>query len=298
MKNFKTYTIKNIEELIGSQESPKDSFKLKKLKKIKIFTKKDFKKWKEDNDVLIVGNIRRRQKKYKDYQDQDELVKKKHRKKIYGKAELISKTYDCVGCNDDGISLTNHIYKFDVREPKTRHTVGYAWLGGQKFLRVTTFNPLWILLLLLILALIGLGLWFLSHWCQTAELPVQGEKIVEEVKKSGYKVLYIDIKGYDAEDIILDKSNKSVTLIHINSEKNKKFLLQYKLYLGDKLIYQTFDAKKNQIALIKPGGSVKANIYDFLQPGENIVKYEITAYTTEKFKRVNTFYENVKIIKQ
>ena len=128
-------------------------------------------------------------------------------------------------------------------------------------------------------------------------MPVEGEKIIEEVKESGYKVLYVDINGYDGSEIKLSPKHRTLELLHLDTENNKNFLLAYKIYNGDELIFQTYNEKTKQVSLIKAGYSIQADVYDKLPLGRSKLKYEITAYTADKFQKGNTFYQTVSVIK-
>ena len=274
MKKYKEYVIQDVCDLTDNQGADYT----RDLQKTRIFSKKGFKNYQEDNETYVVGNIRKRQKRFVAKSSAEKLSENK-----IAKATLFQ--------DDDEKS-------FDVKENKNRHTFGYAWIGGNRFLRVTTFNPLWLLLIFLLASLLFFGGYALHQHLNYQALPIEGEKIVDEVKESGYTVLYVDINGYDGQEIKLNPKNRTVKLVHLDTENNKNFLLSYKIYNGDKLIYQTYNSKLNQISLIQPGYSVNADIYDKLPMGRSKLKYEITAYTADKFQRGNTFYQVVSVVKE
>ena len=271
MSRYKELFIKNAEELTES------SHKRKLRGNCAVLSKKEFDTWRDENDAHVVGNIRKRQLRFKEKSGRQKLREKK-----------IAKAVLCEGDDEK---------YYDVKENRSAHTYGYAWIGGNDFLRVTTLNPLFFILLGLLALLLALGSWLVPQYMSIKALPVEGEKIIEEVKDTGYKVLYVDINGYDGSEIKLSPKHRTLELLHLDTENNKDFLLAYKIYCGDKLIFQTYNEKTKQVSLIKPGYSIQADVYDKLPSGRSKLKYEITAYTADKFQRGNTFYQTVSVIK-
>lgn len=271
MSRYKELFIKNAEELTES------SHKRKLKGDCTVLSKKEFDTWRDENDAHIVGNIRKRQLRFKEKSGRQKLREKK-----------IAKAVLCEGDDEK---------YYDVKENRSAHTYGYAWIGGNDFLRVTTLNPLFFILLGLLALLLALGSWLVPQYMSIKALPVEGEKIIEEVKDTGYKVLYVDINGYDGSEIKLSPKHRTLELLHLDTENNKDFLLAYKIYCGDKLIFQTYNEKTKQVSLIKPGYSIQADVYDKLPSGRSKLKYEITAYTADKFQKGNTFYQTVSVIK-
>ena len=271
MSRYKELFIKSAEELTES------SHKRKLKGSCAVLSKKEFDTWRDEHEAHIVGNIRKRHLRFKEKSGRQKLREKK-----------IAKAVLCEGDDEK---------YYDVKENRSAHTYGYAWIGGDDFLRVTTLNPLFIVLAILLAAIIIGASFFVPRYMSIKALPVEGEKIIEEVKESGYKVLYVDINGYDGSEIKLSPKHRTLELLHLDTENNKNFLLAYKIYNGDELIFQTYNEKTKQVSLIKAGYSIQADVYDKLPLGRSKLKYEITAYTADKFQKGNTFYQTVSVIK-
>lgn len=139
-KKFNVFNVLDVCKLIDSEISPdeREKYKLRVLSKkdnqIHIFTKKDFKRYSEEHDVFIYGKIRKRQRHYTDYADFDELRKNKAKRNIIGCCNLLIE------------KEAEKLKKYDIKQSDNSHTVGYAWVGKNRFLQVTSLNPLiWII---------------------------------------------------------------------------------------------------------------------------------------------------------
>ena len=155
MSRYKELFIKNAEELTES------SHKRKLRGNCAVLSKKEFDTWRDENDAHVVGNIRKRQLRFKEKSGRQKLREKK-----------IAKAVLCEGDDEK---------YYDVKENRSAHTYGYAWIGGNDFLRVTTLNPLFFILLGLLALLLALGSWLVPQYMSIKALPVEGEKIIEEV---------------------------------------------------------------------------------------------------------------------
>ncbi len=219
-------------------EKEQEKYKLKKLNKkqedVLMFSKKDFKTYRENNNVVVVGKIRKRQKKYKIYENNniypptnfDNFLDKKKDKKVIGNAELyISRDKVdkyCYKKNGKNVKL------YDVKETNNSHTVGYAYVGNNKFLQVTTFNPLLILLPLLIVLMMVL----LLHHCPEVPPPIDiidGDEItttqpvaVEQLPNCDYLLF--------SETTTLTKDNPSIRLCNLKSNEGL-WLISYQIYV-------------------------------------------------------------------
>lgn len=228
-KEFQKYKIKSIDKLLANNpDLNPDDFKLKLLHKkadeIYIFSNRDFKKYSDECDARIIGNIRMRQKHYENYVDDIELRKHKRKKNILARADLFI--------------LKDDEYKYyDVREANKMHSVGYAWIGGNNFLRVTAFNPLWLLLPLLLVLAICILLNFCSK--STADKPIhieQGEIISENPDNNNQPELcyFPPLK----ETVTLTSENKEIYMINDIINKDK-YLVSYEIFVDGEKYYET-----------------------------------------------------------
>lgn len=194
-KKWNEYQIIDTRQLVNKlPEDEREQYKLKALFKNKaltdsvmMFSKADFKKYRENYDAFIVGKIRKRQKHYKVYEKAtngsllsyppqsitvEELISKKQKKNIIGSAtmeypEFAEKVTDKQKCKLSDTDKPEYSKMYDVKEHNNSHTVGYAYIGDNKFLQVTTFNLLWLLLPLLIAIIIAIVL----HNCPNGNNP-------------------------------------------------------------------------------------------------------------------------------
>ena len=181
-KKWNEYQIIDTRQLVNElPEDEREQYNHKVLFKnnaltdsVMMFSKSDFKKYRENNDAFIVGQIRKRQKHYKVYEQSpkgsllsyppqnltvEELINKKQQKNIIGSAtmefpEFAEKVTDKKKCKLSDTDKPKYSKMYDVKENGNNHTIGYAYVGDNKFLQVTTFNLLWLLLPLLIAIII------------------------------------------------------------------------------------------------------------------------------------------------
>lgn len=274
---FKKYSILNVETLISLEED-KDKYKLKKLnrknKTKKIFSKRDFNKYTDEHEVQVVGRIRKRQHRYKDYADYNELVKEKRKKKIISSAEL---AIDCNKTEPD-------FKKYDVKKDKSRFTYGYAWIGDNKFLRVTRFNLLLLLIPLLIILVILFGLYLCPN--DNINLPFADGSIITDEQADGSvkqpPLCYFE--PFD-ERTVLTSDNRIIQLKNV-SENTGNYYINYEIYINGELQHLTIEDDTYYISdtgsqtftgLIPPGKSVKVNCYDGLDAGT----YDLTCKAIE-----------------
>lgn len=269
-KEFPNYKILSVQPLVD--ENKDIDFKLrslnKKQKETKMFTSKDFKKYQEDNDVSIVGNIRKIQNRYTNYADEIELRKQKRRKKIIGRAEL-QMPNDVKGSKYFKEKSSGNLYKYyDIREANKVHTVGYAWVGENKFLRVTTLNPLFFLIPI-ILALIILVC--LTHCPQEVKdiLHIEdGVSIPDDTSNSQKK--QSDLWYFEPfdETTVLTKDNKEIVLKNLQINEGK-WLCSYEIMVNGKTVHTT--------GAILPSNAVKYDLWSQLDAGT----YELVCRSTE-----------------
>ena len=164
-EKWKSFKIIDARQIFKSDGDEIKKYKFKKLntrnKNVFMFSKKDFELYRKNHNALIIGSIRKRQRKFKTYEkpwsyppeDYVAFVHKKQQDNIIGTAEIIS---------DDYLSL------YDVRESNHKHTIGYAYVGKNKFLQVAAFNPFILIPILLIMCL----MLFMLHNYPKADEPL------------------------------------------------------------------------------------------------------------------------------
>lgn len=269
-KEFPNYKILSVQPLVVDIEDV--DFKLKSLnkkqKEIKMFTPKDFKKYQENFDVNIVGNIRKRQNRYKNYDDEVELRKQKKRKKIIGRAKLPMPD-DVNGTKYFKEKSSGITYKyFDVREANKVHTVGYAWVGDNKFLRVTSFNPLFLLIPLIIALIISVCF---THCPQDISdilhieegTPITDEQSNENNKQSN--LWYFE--PFD-EYTVLTKDSKNIVLKNL-AVNDGKWLCSYEIMVNGETVHTT--------GAILPSNAIKYDLWSQLDAGT----YKLVCRSTE-----------------
>lgn len=130
-------------------------YRKKDFKSFLYLSKSEFKKYSKENDVTVAGSVKINQKHYEDIESADnpeKVLGKKYRRHIIG----IFQAEQTV--NDDSLDL-NQMKKFDLYENLFfYHCIGYAYVGGKKFVKLCKFSliPFLILLLLLLGLLICL----------------------------------------------------------------------------------------------------------------------------------------------
>lgn len=274
MKKFNFYEVRDIRELLRRLDTDTDDeneYRLKPLhkknKEILMFTKKDFSHFCDYNSAHIVGNIRYRQKTYTNYADTDKLIQEKQKKKIIAQNKL---------------RIDKDFKFYDVRRPKESHAVGYAWVGGNKFLRVTSFN--W--LLLLIPLLLALCILFLFSNCpdEDIKMPFAPTEDVSSPEGETPEQRLCYFPPFD-ETTTLTSDNKNIRLI--NHIKNEDFNLTYEISVdGERLKLrdiQKGEDEENQynIGLIAPGDTVYYDLWSRLDAGTYELKCTGYAYDKE-----------------
>lgn len=303
IKDVKWHLINNL------SEDEQKKYKFKKLNKkqndVLIFSKKDFKTYRENNNVVVVGKIRKRQRKYKTYENNnvypptnfDDFLNKKKDKKVIGNAELyIPKERTdkhCYRKNGKNVKL------YDVKETNNSHTIGYAYVGNSKFLQVTTFNPLIILLPLLI----AIILLFFLHHCPVAppidivdgnEIDTPSQPVaVEQLPNCDYLLF--------SEITTLTEENPSIRLCNLKSNEGL-WLISYQVYIDGKPLMDLNNPNKEYLTgAIKAGYQIDGttdsnlNLYNRLDAGTYELKCVGTQYqekTNEKGEHLVTPVKN------
>lgn len=294
-KKWTEYKILDVEQylLFSLPENEKGNYKLKKLfrkqERILVFSKKAFKNYRENNNAIVVGSIRKRQRNYNDYIDYEELVKAKKKKQI-------------IGCAD--LDIDKGVKKYDIRESRNKFIYGYAYVGENKFIEVTRMNFL-VLLIPLLLALLLIGV---LHFCPNNENPpippidiVDGNDINDTTQPTTLKQLPNCDYLLFSETTTLTKDNPSIRLCNLKSNEGL-YLISYEIYIDNvKLVDLNNPEKTYSTGAIKAGqqidGSIdnNLNLYERLNAGTYELKCVGTQYleeTNEKGEHLVTPVKN------
>lgn len=290
--NFKFFQIQNAKDLISNAYNNEEikiknektievgddkRFKLRRLnkknKELYVFSKKAFNTFTDDHDVVVVGKIRKRQCRYKDYDDSDELIKEKKKKNIIGQARLDIEHKD----NEEPYK------KYDIKKNNGYFTYGYAWVGSNKFIRVTRFNPFLIIIPLLLIICILLGLMFIPEE-PIIKLPfANGTSMPESVSENIENDSYVTFVPYQ-ESITLTEDQKWIPFINPTENKGKWYL-SFSLYVNGEPFVDKSTGEAYSTGLISPDSEennvVLYNLYDQLDAGTYYVQAVADAYDYE-----------------
>ena len=170
-----------------------------------------------------------------------------------------------------------------------KHIIGYTYIGGEKWVAITKFSILPILLLLLLLlGILAGGLFFAGHKTpvssdepkQTLEFE-DGEDIPEPTYQEAI-VETIDIPGYS--DLTLDAEKPGINLT--NPEGNTVYFV-YRISEGENVIYET--------KAIEPGKMVPVDLLDDLSAGQHDITLEIMTYDVETQSTCNGTMQTISV---
>lgn len=297
-KKWNDYQIIDIEQNLLSKlpEDEKEKYKTKLLYKkqenIFMFSKKAFKKYRENHDTIVAGRIRKRQSKYKTYENHneyppncfDEFIKSKRDKKITGSAKL--SLPENISDNRYYVDKCfNKIKLYDVKEADNQHTVGYAYIGNDKFLQVTAFNPL----LLLIPLLIAIILLSILHFCPSDKLPpldiANGHTISDTTQPSSTEQLPNCDYLLFSEKTVVNKDNPGIRLCNLKSNSGL-WLISYQIYIDGELL-KDINNPDNAYTT----GAIKAGFQIDEKTDKNLNLYERLDAGTYELKCVGTQYQ-------
>lgn len=241
----------------------------KELKPFLYLSKKEFKRYVKNNEaVKVAGAVKINQKHYEDIESADnpeKVLGKKYRRHIIG----IFQAEQTV--NDDSLDL-NQMKKFDLYENLFfYHCIGYAYVGGKKFVKLCKFSliPFLILLLLLLGLLICLLFPVNDDPAQTPPMadqqPYSDAAPAEPDPGSNFAVLVKREYHISADNPAIELKN------YIKNEKSISYnvFTDSGTYLGS-------------TGLIEPGNKADLNIYSVLgSPGEYRLKIEATSYNDD-----------------
>lgn len=321
MRKWNEHQIIDTRQLVNElPEDEREQYKHKVLFKNKclienvmMFTKSDFKKYRENNDAYIVGRIKKHQKHYKVYEKEktknsvpyppksislDELIAEKQKRKYIGFATMqypeFSEKFG-VNCISYDTDQPTYAKMYDVKEHNNSHTVGYAYIGDSKFLQVTTFNLLWLLLPLLLAVIIALVL----HNCPSGNNPFDTADGTT-IENNNQPVATEQLPNCDyllfSEKVILTKDNPYIKLCNLSSNEGLWYI-SYQIYIDDKPLMNINEPDKvYDTGAIKAGYQVDGtkdlnlNLYDRLDAGT----YKLTAKATQYKYEANAKGEHLK----
>ena len=282
---------------------------------VMMFSKSDFKKYRENNDAFIVGHIRKRQKHYKVYEQSskgsllsyppqnltvEELINKKQQKNIIGSAtmefpEFAEKVTEKKKCKLSDTDKPKYSKMYDVKENNNSHTVGYAYVGDNKFLQVTTFNLLWLLLPLLIAIIIVIVL----QNCPNGNNPfdtADGTTMDNDNRPVATEQLPNCDYLLFSEKVVLTKDNPYIKLCNLSSNEGLWYI-SYQVYIDDKPLMDINDPTKvYDTGAIKPGYQIDGtndanlNLYNRLDAGT----YKLVAKATQYEYKPNSKGQHLK----
>ena len=243
-------------------------YRKKDFKSFLYLSKSEFKKYSKENDVTVAGSVKINQKHYEDIESADnpeKVLGKKYRRHIIG----IFQAEQTV--NDDSLDL-NQMKKFDLYENLFfYHCIGYAYVGGKKFVKLFKFSliPFLILLLLLLGLLICLLFPVNDDPAQTPPMadqqPYSDAAPAEPDPGSNFAVVVKREYHISADNPAIELKN------YIKNEKSISYnvFTDSGTYLGS-------------TGLIEPGNKADLNIYSVLgSPGEYRLKIEATSYNND-----------------
>lgn len=265
---FERYKIRDIRKLIDEQELEADIYSglndrtkhllkpiNKKYKDIYIFTKLGFQRYSESRPAKVIGKINVKQHRYEDYADEDLLTEQKLRKRIVGCCELNTK---------DGERK-----KFDMKEPGQSHIIGYAWVGGNWFIEVTSFRLIYLLIPLLITVIIAC----IFSNCPKPDNTVlpwadQSDTDGDENNNTGGEVPLCYFTPFP-ETVTLTSEKKTIKLRNV-AENKGNYYISYEIFVDGERIKIRDNASDESAyitGLIEPGNHTSVDLWSKLDEG-------------------------------
>lgn len=297
-ENFVLFRVKDL-------TAPKEDFerevydkKKKKIVPFTYFTPKQFdelvkaKEEDEENPIspVVVGNVKIFKNKYKDIkpeQTDDEFVKEKRDKKIYGRVDI---RYTREYIEKHKNKLNGDTYqKFDLYEAKNCKCLGYAEVGDNKYVRLVKRSPFFFILIFLLC----LGL-LLSTAALVPNLPDDFKDLIgledtdphngEENRGEDSQVIQ---ETYEIPYVPYVKLTEKEPNLYLVNPKGNTVYFMYSLYIdedGSGYIEADEAVDKNgkskafyETKLIAPGQMKAVNVRNILGKGEFKVVQKISA---------------------
>lgn len=280
-EKFNFYSILDAKKLIKQSVIKDDEQKKYKFKKVNhkqkdifMLSKKSFKAYDEVYETRIIGRIRKRQVRYKDYKNYDELVTKKTNKNIIGKCKLT--------LND------NKSKNYDIRKKANRHIVGYAWIGEDKFLEVTTFNPIWLLIPIILAIIIAIGFNFYPQGDNPFKV---ADSTGIENQDNGSNIQDYPLCYYIpfSETITLTNDNRYIKMANVK-ENAENYYISYEIYVDNQPILDE-EGNTYSTGAIEPGQQVKYDLWSKLDKGTYMLSCKATEYDYKTKEQMYITYE-------
>lgn len=288
---FERYEIRDVRELIDEQKLEPDIYSglnyqtkhlLKQINKryenIYIFTKLGFQRYSENRSAQVVGKIRLRQRRYKDYADKEYLIKEKSRKNIIGSCELNTEN--------------SEPKKYDIKEPGQSRIIGYAWVGGNKFVEVTSLNLIYLLIPLYI-AIIMACIFSNCPKPDDMVLPWADQSDIENREKDTPEEAPLCYFTPFPETVTLTSENKTINLRNV-AENKGNYYISYEIFVDGERIKIRDDADDETAyitGLIEPGNNTSVDLWSRLEPGTYKLVCKATEYGYENKDKKDIQYD-------
>lgn len=250
-------------------------FRKKELKPFLYLSKKEFKRYSKNNETVVAGVVKINQKHYEDINkadDPERVLGKKYRKHIIGIFQTELDGAHTVKSLNEDLPDPNQFQQFDLYENLFfYHCIGYAYVGGKKFVKLYKFSlfPFLILLLLLLGLLICLLFPVNDNQTQTPTLadqqPYSDSATTEPDPNKNFAVVL-------KKEYHISADNPSIEL---KNYKGNTKNISYNVFTED-------GTYLGNTGLIEPGNKADLNIYSVLgSPGEYRLKIEATSYNDD-----------------
>lgn len=250
-------------------------FRKKNLKPFLYLSKKEFKRYSKNNETVVAGVVKINQKHYEDINkadDPERVLGKKYRKHIIGIFQTELDGAHTVKSLNEDLPNPNQFQQFDLYENLFfYHCIGYAYVGGKKFVKLYKFSlfPFLILLLLLLGLLICLLFPVNDNQTQTPTLadqqPYSDSATTEPDPNKNFAVVL-------KKEYHISADNPSIEL---KNYKGNTKNISYNVFTED-------GTYLGNTGLIEPGNKADLNIYSVLgSPGEYRLKIEATSYNDD-----------------
>lgn len=256
-------------------------YRKKDFKPFLYLSKSEFKKYSKENDITVAGSVKINQKYYEDIEiadDPERALGKKYRKHIIGvfQAELDG-WYTVRAAINEPIDLSkmqksDKMQKFDLYENLFfYHCIGYAYVGGKKFVKLCKFSLLPFLILLLLLLGLLICLLFPVNDGPAQTLPMADQQpysdaaLAEPDPGSNFAVVVKREYHVSADNPAIELKN------YIKNEKS----ISYNVFT-DSGVYI------GSTGLIDPGNKADLNVYSVLSsPGEYRLRLNAVSYNED-----------------
>lgn len=270
LKNVQEYP--NIFDLFNEDEIDDELKSFKKNKNLEPFTyltKKQFENLQEIHSVRVIGNVRLRKKFKRDKYEETEngKLKQKENSSVIGCCYIkhSDKYRRKHPLNDYDCTDEEYIYEpINIYKPKNVSCIGYAYVGGDSFVKIESEK--YFLFILLVMLLLGALIFSLvslpSNQPNNPEYE-NGEEYIGGSEEDFETNIQLDFTSYY-------KLTEKSPSIELSNSENNKYALQYDIYL-----IKPEDVDKKQL-LKSTGGEnqylyIDSNNNGICEEGETVV---------------------------